>query len=336
MLAERARRLDPSNEDAREILARGQLALGRFEQAVRGLEGARDPVLLRLRARAQIALGRFGGALDSIEAAARHDRSEDPWSASVLGAVRAASALDRPYAIVSEGEALEVPLEALPLPIVRVRVDTVETLALIGTGADFAVLDPTIRNASGVIDELAIGALRVRGVPYVTRSLAPVREALGAEVGMVIGAQLLLRLHATLDGPRGRLVLRPRPPSRESPTSAPLFTPTGSFLVVPVSLGEATAWMTLDTAGLFPVALAPGDALREAAWRELEGGASVAIVRAARIGDLRVEQLPVVRGLLGDDHARAVAAPVAGSVGWALLGQMAIRFDARARRLYFE
>ena len=335
IFAERARERDPSDEAAREILARGHLALGRSEEAARALEGTQDPVLLRLRARAQVALGRFDDALASLEAAARHDRRDDPWSESVLGAVRAASERDEVFAM-DASEDVVVALEELPLPVVRVRVDTVETLAIVGTGADFAVLDPSIRAASGAIDELAIGALEVRGVPFVTRTLAPVREALGAEIGMVIGGQLLLRSSATLDGPGRRLVLRSRPASVDAPTGATLLTPTAAFIVVPVQVGDAATWMTLDTAGLFPIALAPGELLADAEWHELEGGAAMTVVPSVRIGDLVVEEIPFVRGLLNEEHARAVEAPVAGSVGWALLGQMSLRFHPSAGRVYFE
>jgi hypothetical protein len=113
-----------------------------------------------------------------------------------------------------------------------------------------------------------------------------------------------------------------------------LLTPSGAFLVLPVRIGETATWMTIDTAGLFPVALGPGELLGDAEWRELDGSASMAIVPSVRIGDLVVEEIPFVRGLLDEGHARAVEAPVAGSVGWALLGQMAIRFAPR--RISFE
>lgn len=334
-VAERALRLDPDDALAREIAARSNLASGHFERAERALEGANEPLLLRLRARAQIALGRFGEAHASLEAA-RRAGDDDPWSESVLGALRAARDLESPYAVEGANE-VSLALEALPLPVVRVRTDMGETLALIGTGADFAVLDPSAAAESGVLDELTLGAMRVRHIPFVTRSLAPLREALEAEVTMVIGGQLLLRLSATLDGPGQRLVLRATPPPADGSVDAPLLTPGGSFLVAPVRVGEARTWMTLDSAGLFPIALAPDVELgiAESEWRALDGDRSLAIT-TLRIGDLQVEDVPFVRGLLDEDHARAVGAPVAGSVGWMLLGQTAIRFDPRGRRILFE
>ncbi len=335
-LAERAIEAG-GGDDAREIAARAHLALGRDEEALRALTGTSDPVLLRLRARAQISLGRWGDALESLEAAAAHDRDEDPWAASVTGALRAARDAESPYA-VEGAETVELPLEDLPLPVVRVRAGTAETLALIGTGADLVVVDPSLRDASGTLDELLFAELRVRDVPFVTRSLADVRGALEADVGLVIGHELLLRLGAVIDGPGRRLRLFAEPRPREGGTGAPFFTPT-SFLAVPVRSGDAAAWMTLDTAGLFPIALAPGAdeqlGLAGLEWRDA-GGPSVATAPALRIGDLVVEEIPVVRGLLDEGHARAVGAPSAGSVGWALLGQLTVALDARGRRIRFE
>ncbi|HJL20230.1 MAG TPA: hypothetical protein RMH99_31475, partial [Sandaracinaceae bacterium LLY-WYZ-13_1] len=296
------------------------------------------PALLRLRARAQLAAGDWAAAASTLEAAARHAGDEpDPWTEATRPAVRAAAA-GEPYATRGDASA-ELPLEALPLPVVRVRVDALETLAVVGSGAHFAVLDPSVRATAGAIDELTLGALRVRDVPHTVRSLEAVREALGADVGMVIGADLLLRLHATLDGPGGRLVLHAERPARPDTTTAPLLRPTGAFLAVPARVGAHEGWLTLDTAGLFPVALGPGGdealGLADAAWQATAQGPSMTVADV-RLGALHAEGLPLVRGLLDESHARAVGAPVAGSLGWTVLSQLAITFDAPAGVLRFE
>ncbi len=338
-LADRALQLGAGDE-AKEIAARAQLALGHPDRAESRLAGVDDPVLLRLRARAEMALGQFDVALATLEAARRHGE-EDPWTESVFGAVRAAAA-GEPYALEGDAEA-SLPLEPLPLPVVRVRAGTVDTLALIGSSTDLMVLDPSIRDASGALDELALGGVRVRDVPFVVRTLEPVRQGLGAEVRAVIGAELLLRLSATIDGHESHtLTVHRTPPPGEEATSAPILTPSAAFLVVPVRVGQdgPGGWMTLDTAGLFPVALTPGAdeslGLSELEWREGEGGVAMAMIPALRIGDLVVQEIPAVRGLLTDAHARAVGAPIAGSIGWALLGQLTISFDPQTRRLRFE
>lgn len=318
---------------AREISARAHLAGGRPDAAVRALEGISDAGLLRLRARAQIAQDDFAGAVASLEAARSRAREEDPWTEAMLPALRAADERGAPYVV--EGAA-DVALAELPLPVVEVGVDAQRTLALIGSGTDIAVLDPSVRRAPGAIDELTVGELRVRNVPHIVRSLEDVRAGLGVEIGMVIGAELLVRTDAVLDGPNGRLRTGGAPPDTAS--RAPARMLTGSFLAIDARLGSAPAWLTVDTAGGFPVAITPGTdealGIPEAEWQATEAGPALWLAPQVRLGALQIEQIPLVRGLLDESHARAVAAPVAGSVGWGLLSQLVTRFDRGA--LYFE
>ena len=184
------------------------------------------------------------------------------------------------------------------------------------------------------IDELGLGALRVRSVPHVVRSLEPLSAALGRPIGMVIGADLLLRLAAVIDGPAGRVRVHASPPPSTEGTGAGLLPLSGSFLAVEAQLDGAPAWLTLDTAGLFPLALTPSASDALEGWRETDGVELVLL--DVRIGALEVRELPAIRGLLDDGHARAIGAPVSGSLGWGLLGQLVIAFDPRARRIRFD
>ncbi len=318
--------------DALEIAARANLALGRYDDAIDALERATSPHLRRLRARAQIGRGDFEAAARTLEG------DDDPWAESIRPALAAMGAR-RAYRV--RGERAEVALEDLPLPVVRVRVDAVETLALIGSGAAETVLDPSVRATAGAIDALRVGDLRIGPVPHTVRSLEAVREALGAPIGAVLGLDLLMRLHARLDGPGRRITLltEPEPVPADATTTA-FITPTGSFLAVEARLEDRAVWLTVDTAGIFPIALAPGvDAalgLEARDWQASDAGPSLVVLSAIRVGSLSIEELPVIRGVLDEHHARAVGAPVAGSLGWGLLGQLVVRFDPDGRRLVFE
>ncbi|MBX3273604.1 MAG: hypothetical protein KF729_25295 [Sandaracinaceae bacterium] len=230
-------------------------------------------------------------------------------------------------------------MEPLPLPVVRVRVDDVETLAVVSTGAELTILDPSVRAAPGVIDALRLGAIEVCDVPHTTRSLDPLSEALGARVGAAIGLDLLLRLQARIDGPGGRLTLSAAAaaPSPDA-ARAPFVTPTGSFLAVVARIAGEPAWLTVDTTAIFPLALTAGAdealGLDGLAWEPARGpGQAIAPVA---IGALAIEALPLARGILDDDHARAVGAPVAGAIGWGLLAELVTVLDPDARALRFE
>jgi hypothetical protein len=160
---------------------------------------------------------------------------------------------------------------------------------------------------------------------------------LGEDIGCVIGADLLMRTSATLDGPHARAVFRAAVPARAPTTAAPIFTP-GGFLAVPVAMGERGGWMTVDTSGLFPIAIGPGAVelygLEGTTWAASDP--PITVIDEIRIGDLIVERMTIVDGLLDESHARAVGAPIAGSIGWILLSELTISFDPRTRRLRFE
>lgn len=331
-LAERALRAG-GGDVAREILARSALAIGNYGRALGALRGTDDPVLLRLRARMDLVLDAYDAAVMDLEAAQRHDRDGDPWAEAVLPAARAARDAEEPYA-TSGGSAELTFLEGLPLPVVRVRADTFETLALIGTGADLTVVDPALRDAGGTIDELTLGTLRVRDVPYITRSLDAISSAVGQQIGVVIGSDLLLRLHATIDGPRGRLLVHSAEPRRGPATFTLILTPGASSIAVPIRVGDRRAWMTLDTGGLFPLALAPGAAeamgLEALDWVGTEAG-PLATIPNLEIGQLAAADVPVIAEMLGPEHATAIGAPVSGSIGWMMLSQLTITLVAPTR-----
>ncbi len=305
---------------AMEIAARAHLARGRDAAALEALARASSPYLRRLRARALLSLGELDRAAAELEG------DDDPWSESIRPALlgvrgRAPSEIT--------GDSATLALEPFPLPIVRARVDGVEVLAVIATGAELTILDPSVRAQPGAIDELALDELRIANVPHTVRSLSALSEGLGVPIGAAIGLDLLLRLHARLDGPGARLELSRAPrPAAPGASAARLVTPSGSFLALEAELDGRAAWLTVDTTGVYPIALAPGAA-------EALGMASAAEGDAA-LGALRIEGLPFVDGLLDEGHARAVGAPVAGAIGWGLLAQLVTRFDPERRRVLFE
>ncbi|MFK7985328.1 MAG: hypothetical protein AB8I08_04790 [Sandaracinaceae bacterium] len=334
--AERAARLGEDafiatgDRDAAEVSARAHLALGRWDAAETATRGAEDETLLRLRARAQIARGDHAMAAETLSPLVERPEP-DPWAASVRPALLASPGYE------VRGTGSQLPLRPLALPVVEVEVDAVQTLALVGTGVHLSVLDPAVRRQPGAIDELQIGELRVAHVPHTVRDLGAVSEALGVRIGMVLGADLLMRLGAILDGPAGTLTLSDAPPA-PTPASAPLLSLTGSFLAVAATRGESRAWFTLDTSGLFPIAVSPsgGEALGlvESDWSNATDGPEMALVDLT-LGTLPAEGIPVVRGLLAPRYAEAIGAPVSGSIGWLLLSQLQLRFDRSSRTLFF-
>jgi predicted aspartyl protease len=118
-----------------------------------------------------------------------------------------------------------------PLPLVQVKVNGKEAIFLIDTGAAEVILDPEFANQvrakefgslgngtfaggknagvqAGRIDLLALGDFEIKNVPVMllsTRQFAPIFG--GKQIDGIIGTVLFYHFLATLDYPRGELVL---------------------------------------------------------------------------------------------------------------------------------
>ena len=156
------------------------------------------------------------------------DVGRDTW-AKTLESFRGLT----PYELRSKAKSTIVKfLVTDPLPLVKVKVNGKEAIFLIDTGASVVVLDPKFAKQvqakefgssgkgtfaggksanvqDGRIDLLTLGDFEIKNVPVMllnTRQFAPIFG--GKQVDGIIGTVLFYHLLATLDYPRGELVLR--------------------------------------------------------------------------------------------------------------------------------
>ncbi len=162
------------------------------------------------------------------------------------------------------------------LPCVRLRVNGLDVEARIDTGGELLTLSPDVAEAIGVhavvsaegvfaagargriaygrVDAVRAGPLTVEAVPVAVMSLER----------PVIGTGFLRQFLATLDYPRGRLVLRPRPGHPPAGgAEVPFGLAAAHLLLARGSLDEQEPLTFIVDSGL-----------------EDEGGASVAVPRA--------------------------------------------------------
>ena len=186
---------------------------------------------------------------------------------------------ERPYRVDWAGEAA-VTLPFLQtttweLPRVRIEVDGLELEARIDTGGELLTLSPDVAGvlgvetvvsakgvfAAGALGEIGYGRIdRVRAGPLVVEAV-PV--AVMALEGPVIGTGLLRQFLATLDYPRGRLVLRPRSDHSPGGVEVPFALAAGHLLLARGSLEKREPLTFIVDSGL-----------------EDEGGAAVALPQA--------------------------------------------------------
>lgn len=336
-----ALQLDANDAHALEVAARVAMAQLDGAHAVELLRDARSPVLVRLRARAQVMQGNLTEALAAVESIDAQ-APQDGWTTAMSPVLRAAVGRHG-YATSGAPEATLTFESARPtaLATVSIEVDGRTVNALVSTAAGMTVVDDSVSPSGTVLDRVALGGLVLENVPAISRDLADVSRAAGVEIGAVIGADLLLRLHATLDGPGRTVTFRT--------TSAPLpaagaqrldlFAFEGTLLAVRASINAAPPmFFALDTSAALPVALTVR-AVRAAgvdpsSLEEPPGapeGVRLYEVPELHLGSTIVQGVPAVVGLVPEELARIAGTRIDGLLGLLVLGQLVVTFDPETK-----
>ncbi|HEY2445282.1 MAG TPA: aspartyl protease family protein [Rhizomicrobium sp.] len=212
---------------------------------------------------------------------------------------------NQPYRVRGKAAPTTIPFEQTnPLPAVMVKVNDLEGLFLIDTGAPEIVLDPEYAReaqvattagsrgaaagvaSSGVsfarVARFGLQGLEVDDVPAMLLGMSGFSSlARGKHVAGVIGTSFLSHFRATLDYVHDRLILEPRDAQvRSGPVvaEAPFLFVGDHFLLAQGRLNKAPKQFFLVDTGLAPYAFtAPESTLREA-------GIAVPALQSSRSG----------------------------------------------------
>lgn len=348
--AQAAMQLDPDDAHAMEVAARVSLAKRDAAEALAVLERAHGPVLLRLRARAQVLAGNVPAALRDLEAV---DGQEPPdgWSVAMLPILRSAT---EPH-IYGLGGAAEATLpyagasaEEVSLPVVHVTIDGHAMDALVSTAAGLTVLGNADTHAHGtILHRVELGGIVIENVPALSRSLADVAQVVHREIGAVIGTELLIRLHATLDGRGRRLILRtqPAPPSTTVEVATADYAAfEGAMLAVRANIGDGpVGYWEVDTSLDLPLALterAVTGAHIDLAHLPPAPGAppGVKMVQGVtlHLGTAQIDGVPGIVGIVPDELAHIAGTRIDGILGQQIFGQLTMTIDTEARQLLLQ
>jgi hypothetical protein len=339
-----ALQLDPGDVRAREVAARTALARLDPERALTVLADAREPLLVRLRARAHLARGDVRAA-DADLASVSGQPPEDAWALAAESALHATASAPVAYALSGAAEATLAfdAREPGALATIPIDVDGRRVNALISTAAGLTLVDDAISQRGMRIGRLALGGLVVEGVPALARDLADVSGAAGREIGAVIGADLLLRLHATLDGPGRAATFRAQAvtPAADGLVRLDLHAFEGTLLAVPVGLGAAPeAFFALDTSAALPVALTPRAARAEGVGARAlptppgaPEGVSLVALPALHFRGAVIEDVPALVGVVPDSLARVAGTRIDGLLGLHFFDQVVVTFLPEERTL---
>ena len=335
---------DSEQSVAREVAARVLLARGEMRETVELLSDARRPRLVRLRARAKARLDDYAGVASDLRSVEEREPA-DGWAEAMLPVAREAPS--EPVFAMAGPERAAVSMDArAPVPVIPIEVSGREVKALVATSADVTVLDDQVRATPGFADELSLGEITVSNVPVLVRDLDAIGEALGTEIGAVIGMDLMSRLEVTLDGREREIVFRREGTEASADASqVPFVAFEATFLAVRATLnGSASGWFTLDTSGLFPVAIAPATVealgLDPDSLEPAPGAPSpdirVTTLDRVRFGEVEMSGVPAVTGLVPADLSELAGAPIAGMLGAAMVHQLSLTIAPERRVLLIE
>jgi hypothetical protein len=342
--AANALQLDPGDVQAREVAARAALARLDTERTLALLADAREPLLVRLRARAHLARGDVRAAHADLASVAGQP-PEDAWALAAGPALAAAAEAPVAYALSGDAEATLAfdAREPGALATIPIDIDGRGVHALVSTAAGLTLVDDALAQRGTRLGRVALGGLVVEGVPALARDLADVSGAAGREIGAVIGADLLLRLHATLDGPGRTATFRAQAatPAADGLVRLDLHAFEGTLLAVPVGLGAAPeAFFALDTSAALPVALTPRAARAEGVGarslptpRGAPEGVSLVALPALHFRGAVIEDVPALVGVVPDSLARVAGTRIDGLLGLHFFEQVVVTFLPEERTL---
>jgi hypothetical protein len=272
----------------------------------------------------------------------------------------------RPYRIVSAPVVGEVAfVQTDPLPAVRATVNGKSGLFLIDTGAGEIVLDPDFAKSAGIeafggtqgtfaggktasvqsgrVSRFRLGGLELADLPVSivsTKAFAAATD--GKPVAGVIGTALLYHFRATLDYPRGRLLLQRQGTSSSSQPAVaeiPFWLAGDHYMLVAGEFdGGASQLFFVDT-GLAGFAFtAPGSTLAGARIslptpaQATDGGVGSSAatpfdVKSLKLGALTQENLQGLYGPFPPSLENGLGIHIGGIVSHAFFRPYAITFD---------
>jgi len=338
--------------------------LDEAEQALR-LAVLQDPTDTKadlLLAEAASRRGNFAGAATWLRQAGRGERAA---AYEAFGNAQA-------YRITSAEKGARVPfVQTDPLPAVEMSVNGVRGLFLIDTGAAEIVLDPAFAEKADVaasgggtgtfaggktadityarIAKIQLQSLDVADVPAVLLSTAGFADAAkGKTVAGVIGTEFLSRFRATIDYPRGMLVLEPpdAPRDRVQGIEVPFLMVRDHFLVARGALNDGAERAFLVDTGLAGNAFtAPAATLRDAGIAipslppdsdssEIGESAEAPFdIRALSLGRVRREDLKGLYGPFPPQLESSTGVHIGGIVSHAFFRPYALTFDFARMRI---
>lgn len=341
-----ALRVEPEREDIKLLAARISLSQLRYDEAIRYVTGSTSPEASGLRARALWYSGQITAAGAELGRLLANPDVKDPWAEGVQKLAQHGVGRE-PFRVTGALlAAVDMPRVPTPTLIVPVELNGEPVLALLATGSAEVVLDGQQREPSWVSLRFG-GRLEVKDVPALTRDLSGLSRKIGAPIKLLLGANLLRRLNATVDFYGGQFIVRsfaPPPPPEASSLAVSYLK--GGGMALRVRFGSEpdapSASLLVDTGVLFPIAM-DADGWKRAGvsaeqFQAVEGQPNLKQGTLPRLtlGAFDIPGVPGVYGLPLETFEKENDVQLDGVLGSALLAEFRFTLVDDGRTLWLE
>lgn len=346
LAAEHGLRVDQNRPEMRLVAAKVALSRLEFDRAIQLTEGLSSSEALGVRGRALWYSDRIAEAAAVLEQMLADPEVRDPWAVDIAKVARRGIGR-KPFTITGGMLGVsEMPRVGRSL-LVPVELDGEPVLAMVATGVSETVVDATA-GAEPKWVSLRFGErVEVKDVPALTKDLSLYSRQVNAPLKVLLGVNLLRRLHPTFDLLGSQFVVRTfDPPPPAGATIVPVNYVRGGGMLVRVALGDQTrktlGSTLIDTVMDFPMALDEGG------WKKLgrkpseltpipgARGMSHGTVGVLTLGTLDIPDVPAIHGIGIADIEKSLSMDLDGIIGSGLLAPFRVTLVDGGRTAWFE
>jgi hypothetical protein len=342
---ENALRMLPSEADVKLLAARIALARLEYDRVLQHLTGLDSNDARGLRARALWYAGRVDETADELDKLLVDPEVRDTWAIEVAKLARRGGGRT-PFRMSGGLLAVtEMPQVAASSLVVPLEVNGEPALGLIATGTAEVVVDST---GDPTWLSLRFGQrIEVKDVPALSKDLSGISRQMNAPIKLLIGVNLLRRLHPTFDFTGGQFVVRSfdPPPPPHATTLRVSYVRGGGMLLRGAFAADQAAPMAsflVDTSMSFPLALDDGGwkkaGMATSSLRPVPNGGNLrsGVLPMLRLGAFEVPHVPGVYGAPVAELEKGLDIELDGLVGSGLLAAFRVTLVDGGRTMWLE
>ncbi len=339
----------PNELSIKLLSAKIHMARLEFAEASHVLQGLDGSEARALRGRARWYAGDLEGAADDFETLLKDPGVKDDLAASLAKLARSGSGR-KPFQIVG------APLAPLSLArvqgsaavIIPVQLDGEDVLAVVATNKTEVIVDSSARHEPSWVQLRFADRIEVHDVPALSEDLSGFSKQLDIPVKMLLGINLLRRLHVTFDLLGDQFIVRSKePPPPPKATRIGISYAMGGAMIVRASLHGADSLAPLLVNSLLPFPLALNDGGWKLTGIDMNSLKPVqdptqsekfksAVLPTIRLGAFDISGVPGVYGPSFKEASAATGIDLDGAIGGGLLAGYRCTLAAEGRAMWLE